>query len=505
MCDVPPRHAQATKRLQQLKGARQPPFSGAMSSLTRPVFWMTLLVGVLLAVSASAAYRITQGSAERDRGAVVAGSQGATLTFQSGLVLTLEPGARLRQHKDIDLWLEKEGKSPTEFFTLLDGRVEVERPRRSGQRLVAVLVRTNFKLMGATAEGSMKVIAEPEHGVVASYEGTTVVSTGGKWRRVVAGKAAFVRQHAPDPAFHTLPQVPELAKTKRLWMALHGDVEVGGFSWSPQPSAARYRVVVRDVKQNSTVLDLTRADTQLPENALKLSPGVYELQVQAMDGFRLTSAPSAPLRFTVIGLTESRGARVDDQGVIHLGINQRAQFSHVEGLLMTFGGAKRWVAATNSVPLYRDERTTVHFRFPQDMDIVSVRLEPRGVVADVHVGSKFAKWPGDDVDVVVRLRDESGGNAVAKLEPKIHVLLGLQPIDVTWTRQGDTLRASIPQQSGPGPWIVRVSVIDQYGVELGRDFLEVAQRTTDGNSEGSTRYAERKNRDAETGRVADSR
>ncbi len=478
-----------------------------MSSLTRPAFWMTLLVGVLLTVSASAAYRITQGSAQRDRGTVVAGAQGATLSFQSGLVVTLEPGARLRQHKDIDLWLEKDGKSPAEFFTLLSGRVDVERPRRSGQRLIAVLVRTNFKLMGATAEGKLKVLAEPEHGVVATYEGTAVISTGGKWRRVPAGKAAFVRRHAPDPAFHTLPQVPELVKTRRLWMALQGDIDVGGFHWSPQPSAARYRVVVRNVKQNSTVLDQTHTDTQLPEGSLRLSPGVYELQVQAMDNFSLTSAPSSPLRFTVVGLSEARGARVDDQGVIHLGINQRAQFAHVDGLLMTFGGAKRWVAATNSVSLYRDERTTVHFRYPQDMDIVSVRLEPRGVVADVHVGSKFAKWPGDDVDVVVRLRDESGGGAVAKLEPKIHVLLGLQPLDVTWTRQGDTLRANIPQQKGPGPWIVRVSVIDQYGVELGRDFLEVAPRVDsyDGSSESSTRYAKQKNRDAEAGRVADSR
>lgn len=475
-----------------------------MSSLTRPGFWITLLLGLLLAASASAAYRITQGSAERDRGTLTAGAQGATLTFHSGLVLTLEPGTRLRQHKNIDLWLEKDGKSPTEFFTLLEGRMDVDRPRKPRQRLIAVLVRTNFKLMGATADGKMKVLAEPEHGVVATYEGTAVVSTGGKWRRVVAGKAAHVRQHAPDPAFHTLPQVPEMLESKRLWMALQGDIQVGGFKWVAQPSVNRYRVVVRDVKQDSTVLDTTRTDAQLPDGALRLSPGVYELQVQAMDSFRLTSAPSAPLRFTVIGLQESRGARVDEQGVIHLGINQRAQFAHVEGLVMTFGGAKRWVAATSSVPLYRDERTTVHFRYPHDMDIVSVRLEPRGVVADVRVGSKFAKWPGDDVDVVVRLRDESGGNAVAKLDPKIHVLLGLQPIDVTWTREGDTLRARIPQQKGPGPWVIRVSVIDQYGVELGRDFLEVAQRTNDPEATGSTRYAQRK-KSNESGRVADSR
>jgi hypothetical protein len=31
---------------------------------------------------------------------------------------------------------------------------------------------------------------------------------------------------------------------------------------------------------------------------------------------------------------------------------------------------------------------------------------------------------------------------------------------------------------GPGPWVVRLEVVDQYGVIIGRDFAEVSKTRT---------------------------
>jgi hypothetical protein len=97
-------------------------------------------------------------------------------------------------------------------------------------------------------------------------------------------------------------------------------------------------------------------------------------------------------------------------------------------------------------------------------------------VADVVVGSKLARWPGDKVDVVVRLRDESGSLLDDAIVPHFDVTLGIEPLALKWERSGATWRAAIPAPDGPGPWVIRAAVTDEHGVELGRDFLEVAER-----------------------------
>src|SRR5690606_28195444 len=88
---------------------------------------------VLVTDWARAAFDVTSGSYELEDRVVVAGSGGATLKYPSGLTLELSPGARIRQLKDMDLWMASGGKTLTEIFALQSGRVRVLRPQREGK------------------------------------------------------------------------------------------------------------------------------------------------------------------------------------------------------------------------------------------------------------------------------------------------------------------------------------------------------------------------------------
>ena len=61
------------------------------------------------------------------------------------------------------------------------------------------------------------------------------------------------------------------------------------------------------------------------------------------------------------------------------------------------------------------------------------------------------------------------------MELKPEVKLGIEPIEVAFTRDGNRLIGTVPPADKPGPWVLRVEVKDQYGSLLGRDFLEIAK------------------------------
>src|SRR5690606_35691404 len=133
---------------------------------------------------ATAAFEVTDGSLSREKSLGAAGPKGAELRVTSGQSIKLEPSTKLRIHNDIDLWMDTAGKMTTEVFTLVEGRAEVSREVVSGVRPKAVLMRTTRKLMTATKNGDMTVVAEPDRGVVASYRGEAMLSMGGGWSRL---------------------------------------------------------------------------------------------------------------------------------------------------------------------------------------------------------------------------------------------------------------------------------------------------------------------------------
>jgi hypothetical protein len=176
-----------------------------------------------------------------------------------------------------------------------------------------------------------------------------------------------------------------------------------------------------------------------------------------------------------VGILLPPGGYVENGGIYVSG-GQQVKFSNTEGIEMTHLGVGKYVPASDPVSLFRNQRTIVSFRFPGSDDETIARLEPRDVYAEVFIGPKLATWPKDNLELTIRLRTRAGAPAPGFIEivPKVHV--GIEPLEVTWRRIGNDLRATVPPQAGQGPWVIRVDVTDQFGIQLGRDFVEVAEQ-----------------------------
>jgi hypothetical protein len=70
------------------------------------------------------------------------------------------------------------------------------------------------------------------------------------------------------------------------------------------------------------------------------------------------------------------------------------------------------------------------------------------------------------------------------------VSVNLDPVDARWQHHGNSMSSAIKAPLGvPGPWVVRVEVVDETGVVIGRDFLEVVSSP---RKFGSTRSVARR-------------
>ena len=428
-----------------------------------------LLVGVAGAVS----YRVEDGSISKEKRVLTAGPEGARLTLPRGVQIQLSAGAALLSHRESKLWLDNKGRTRTLIFSLREGRADVTVPDVERHLRTAVLMQTSRKLSGAVSSGKMTVLADSQYGAIANYGGVVISSDGGRWNPVLKNHVAAVTRHRPKVKQTALPVAPELKFPRRLWMALGGPVDLGEFAWKGISGAATYQWKLS--VNGKTAHKGTSLEPVVRNGSLAVGPGTYELSVAAVDGFGLSGEFSKPAPLTVVGVRAEDGSRVDEQGIVHVDSKQRATFSNVEGLLMAYGMSQRWSPAVRRVPIFNSKRTTVHFRHPQSSEIVSARLQPRTVSARVRVGSKNEQWPGDAVLLTVQLKDGVGGAQLREVKPKVVVKLGLEEIPVAWRRIGNTLQAKLAPRPGPGPWVVRAAVYDQFGTELGRDFLEITE------------------------------
>ena len=178
-----------------------------------------------------------------------------------------------------------------------------------------------------------------------------------------------------------------------------------------------------------------------------------------------------PLR--VVGVALPDGAYVAS-GNIHLGQGQKARFTHTEGLVLTHSGVRRYLPGSSLVPLHENARTMVSFRLPGTATLAITEMLPRPVRAEIEIGPKRARWPKDEVKVSVALAPSGPGSVPISIEAHPRVMIGIDPVELEWHRRGNRMEAVVPPSSDKGPWVVRVEVEDQYGVPLGRDFLEVA-------------------------------
>ncbi|MFZ5893203.1 MAG: hypothetical protein ACOY0T_19240 [Myxococcota bacterium] len=430
---------------------------------------LALLCALPASAQAPSALKVLEGAGTTQGGLFTAGANGARAALPSGATLRLAADGAVRVFgRPQPLELDRGGKTSTWSLTLTRGRLDLDVPAKPK---TAVLVSTD--------KGSVVVMAGKAT-LISSAGELCVVNAGGNVRtyinshfaEIAPGRVSRVDAEHPRGTDEALLAAPEFSAGPRLSFA-SSTTKVGGFAWKPVPDAAGYEL---ELRKGSEVLVRERfGEPRAAGNLAELPPGAYGLAVRALDRRGVEGNWSTPRELRVIGVNLPVGAYSEGDGIFLAG-GQKVNFSHTEGLEMTYLGAGRYISASESVGLYRNERTVISFRFPGADDNVIARLEPRDVYAEVSAGPKKAVWPRDHIDLHVRMRTRAGGPVPSFLQVVPRVQLGVEPLEVEWRRENDDFYARVAPQAGAGPWVIRVDVVDQFGIALGRDFVEVARQ-----------------------------
>lgn len=401
-----------------------------------------------------------------------------TKQLPGGAVLRLSPGARLETLRVMKLQLGPNGaaETPTQVFKLLSGRVDVELPLTKMPK-TAVLFQAPHKVSAVAKGGHSIAIADADRVTFAAVDNEMLAASGNDWKALPSGVVRSFVGTDPTPQEHAVPGVPTLGVSHSLVLATANGTS-SSVSVSSVAQAAKYELSLYRVGEKSREL-VRRQDAQAGDNPLQnLTPGHYEVSARALDSSGVFGRESAPLSLRIVGTELPTGARYENGSVL-LGRSGRVKLLGAEGLEASYGSSPHYVRAPASVGLARGEATVVHLREPGSADGLSIGLEPRTLHADVSITPKSAHWPQDKIEVSVRLFDARGRAVPENVKVNAQVLVNVEQAAVSWARSGNVLTAQVPPASGPGPWVVRVEVTDEFGEAAGRDFLEVAASDSD--------------------------
>jgi len=426
------------------------------------------------AESASAPRRpvIVSGSATNVGGVLTTSAAGAVIELPSRAQLRVAPNSSLRVFPAPQLLALTPGaRTWTWSFALQSGRVDVELPKAGRNAVLASMGK--FSAILTAGRGAFRVAGG--EATAANIEGEVRGQVNEHWQTIPLGWTSTLSKE--DPAALAKPGLPgpTLTSSQRMWFSANETVSMRGFRWERVVGAQSYELRLRRASDGK-VID-QRAVTN-PELAFGLTPveaGKYMVATRSIDARGIEGSWSAESELRVIGVVLPPGAFSSDQA-IYLGAGQQVQFTNTAGLEMTYLGAGRYFPAAQGAGLYRGQKTVIGFRMPGVLDTAIARLEPRGIYADVQIGPQRAIWPRDPISIDIQLKSQNGSDIPAFLQVVPTVTVGVEPIDVNFEQDGNTLHAIVPPSSRPGPWILRVDVADQYGVALGHEFLEIASQ-----------------------------
>ncbi len=403
-----------------------------------------------------------------------AGSEGATLALGDGTRMKLTPGTILRQLPATDLRLGGRGTTHTYVFIVKTGRVDVLAPLK-GKSSSAIMLRGPKKLGAIVRHGHATIIGTSAGATVANHDASVLAGLGEKLDPLDPGKVRSVG--GDHPGERTLPGRPSWTAGRQLWVTREDVAQVSGASWSAA-GATRYEITIRKLGQNTPLHTVQSVGPQL-DQPVTLKPGQYSLQVRGFDSDGLGGPPSPPLQVGIVRLQLPPGGYFEPPHSVLLPRGYFADLVGAKGLEMSYRGSKHWAPAASRLWLTRNEPLEVRLRTPGSAESLPLTLAPRGLSAAVALGPKNATWPSVPARIEVRLVNERGDRVPDWIEPKIEARLGTEALNLEWQREGDIVKATVPPRSSGGPWVLRVDVRDQHGIELGRNFLEIAQDQPD--------------------------
>jgi hypothetical protein len=404
--------------------------------------------------------------------AVAPASAEGTRTLPGGAVVKFSSDAKFELTKPLQLALAPSGpeKTPVQVIKLTAGRVSITIPEsKSKVPKTAVLVQAPRKVSAIAKGGESLVITGSDRVTVAAVKGEMLAALGNDWKPLASG---VVRSFGGGTTIEqAVPAAPSLRVDKPLLMALGGTASTQVRA-TPDKNVEHRNLVLYRVEGNNRAklkqLEWRDEAQQLPA----LTPGRYEVQARATDRFGVESPASAPLTVRVIGAQLPEGARLVGDTIL-LGRTGRVKLIGAEGLESSYGRASLFVPAPKDVGLARGDSTFLRLRVPGTKEELGIKLEPRSLRADVAIGPKTARWPGEALVVSVKLFDHRGKPVTDPLKTKPRVYVNVDQVEPQWTHSGNTYTTKVAPSSKAGPWVVRVEVSDDFGEQVGRDFIEL--------------------------------
>ncbi len=415
---------------------------------------------------------IVSGSASNMGGQLSTSAAGAVIELPSRARLRVAPNSSLRVFPLPQLLALTPGsRTWTWSLALQSGRVDVELPK-TGRN--AVLTQMG-KLSVIVTAGHAAFRVEGGEATTANVEGEVRSLLNDRWQTIPLGWTSTFSKDEPTATAKPGPVGPTLTSAQRMWFSPSEAVSMHGFRWGRVAGAERYELRLRRLSDGKVIDQRTTSSPDWEAGLNAVEPGRYALALRSIDARGMEGSWSPESELRVIGVVVPPGGYTTDQA-IYIGVGQQVQFTNTAGLEMTYLGAGRYFPAAQGAGLYRGQKTVIGFRMPGVLDTAVARLEPRGIYADVQIGPQRAIWPRDPISIDIRIKSQNGGEIPSFLQVVPTVTVGLDPVDVKFEQEGNTLHAVVPPSSKPGPWIVRVDVADQYGGSLGHDFLEISSQ-----------------------------
>jgi hypothetical protein len=416
---------------------------------------------------------VISGSATNVGGVLTTSAAGALIELPSRARLRVAPNSSLRVFGAPQLLALTPGaRTWTWSFALQSGRVDVELPKTGRNAVLA----TMGKLSAIVSAGHAAFRVDPGAATSANIDGEVRAQLNDHWQTIPRGWISTLSKDDPGALAKPGLPGPALTSAQRMWVSSNDTVALRGFRWAHVAGAKAYELRLRRLPDGKVLEQRTTESPELDSGLTPVEPGKYAVAVRAMDAHGMEGGWSSESELRVIGVVLPPGSYSTEQA-IYLGVGQQVQFTNTAGLEMTYLGAGRYFPAAQGAGLYRGQTTVIGFRMPGALDTAIARLEPRGIYADVQIGPQRALWPRDSISIDIQLKSKNGSQIPAFVQAVPTVTVGLDPVDVNFEQDGNTLHAVVPPSSKPGPWILRVDVADQYGGALGHDFLEIASQT----------------------------
>lgn len=419
--------------------------------------------------------KLVAGGGKRVYGRFVAGPRGAVFSLDGASSVSLAPGTEATVMRTPQMLALSSGRmTPTYSVFLRQGRVDLKSPlKRADTAAVVVAAPRHVRVFSRSGESS--VLATSDSVLVAVRTGSVAATQKTRSSDVTPGHVRVYSSAAP-PSERTMLPAPGWLGGRFLWAALRESVRIKSLAWKPVPGAKGYRVVVSRAGSDQPLVEAETAQPRVLGAIAALEPGSYRVSVAATDADDITSNQSISRDLRVVGVELPGGAWVTDEGTISMGEDQELQLTHAEGLSVAKSGVTRRTDAKLPIKLDGRQPTNVYIYSSPHGSPAVLRLEPRRALVTAWTGPKLAEWPDVPIELRIRLQDAKGHALPSDIEPTARVLVGIDPVEVTWTKTGSTWTAELPPRTGPGPWVVRLEVVDQYGVLIGRDFVEVIRR-----------------------------